>query len=429
MSEAVRLSSVIAPAFHELHRSVRAHEVTHHWLRGGRGSTKSTFISIEILMLLMRNPFANAIVMRKVGKTLRNTVYAQLLWSIGALGLDSKFRATVSPMEITYKPTGQKIVFIGLDEPEKIKSIKFVAGYPALVWFEEVDQFSGMEEIRNVHQSLLRGGDVFWCFYSFNPPRSRDNWVNHEVTVERTGRIVHSSDYRDVPEAWLGEQFYAEIEELLRTEGKTERQVLVDDRAYRHEYLGEVTGSGGNVFENVVLREVTDAEIASFDRVYNGVDWGWYPDPWTFGRCAYLPAQRSVVIFDEASGTRLSNEQSAAIVKRHLSDKDGNVRREPVVCDSAERKSTENYRALGIDARNAVKGPGSREHGFKWLASRAEIVIDPKRCPLAAREFVSYEFEQNREGTYVSGYPDGDDHSIDRTRYALESVMTRRRNV
>lgn len=418
-SEPVRISELLAPGLHDFHRDVREHAVTHHWLKGGRGSTKSSGISLEIPLLVVRNPDVNVVVLRKVADTLRTSVYAQVLWGISMLGLDDKFHATTSPMEITYKPTGQRIIFRGVDKAEKIKSLNVPKGYPGVLWFEEIDQFAGMEEVRNIHQSLMRGGDRFWCFYSFNPPRSRDNWVNKHLTVERAGHRVYHSDYRDVPVEWLGEQFIAEAEQLRE----------INETAYRHEYLGEVVGTGGNVFENVTLREITDEEIAAFDRVYNGVDWGYFPDPWGFWRTQYQAAQRRVLIFDEATGVKLSNEQTADIIKKRLSDERGNVRRERVTCDSAEPKSVDNYRALGINARGAVKGPGSVEFGIKWLQTRNEIVIDPERCPLAAKEFMAYEHERNRDGEYVSGYPDEDNHSIDGVRYALERVIGRRQNV
>jgi PBSX family phage terminase large subunit len=415
----VLLDDVLAPNQWELHRDVMDHAATHYWLAGGRGSTKSSAASIELLLLLIKNPGVNAVVLRKIAKTLRKSVYAQVQWAIAMLGLSAKFKATVSPMEITYRPTGQKIVFEGLDEPEKIKSLKFPAGYCGVVWFEEIDQFHGMEEVRSVHQSLLRGGDLFWCFYSFNPPRSRNNWVNRHLSTGIPGNRVYRTTYLDVPPEWLGEQFILEAEQLAE----------LDERAYRHEYLGEVVGTGGNVFENVTLRAITDDEIDGFDRVYNGVDWGYFPDPWVFLRMHYQAAQRRLLVFDERSGVKLSNEQTAELVKAALSDRSGNFVRETVTCDSAEPKSVDNYRALGIDARRALKGPGSVEHGMKWISTRVEIVIDPKRCPLAAREFTAYEFERNREGEYVSSYPDADNHSIDAARYALEHVTTRRANV
>ncbi len=426
MSEQIRISEVTARPFHSWIRRILAAESPHWWFRGGRGSTKSTFVSLVIILLIHLNPGLNVVVLRKVADTLRGSVFSQMMWAISCLGLDSRFHSTTSPMEIVYKPTGQRIIFKGVDRPEKVKSLKVAKGYIGVVWFEEIDQFAGMREVRNLLQSLLRGGAKAWVLYSFNPPRSRDNWVNKELMRPaktlpdgRPERIIIDSCYLDVPEDWLGEHFVSEAE-MLRD---------LDETAYKHEYLGEVVGTGGNVFENVELREVTDEEIASFDRTYNGVDWGYFPDPWALTRSAYLTSQRTLITFDEDGGQKLSNEQSAERVKRHLSDKDGNVRRERVTCDSAEPKSIDNYRALGIDARGAVKGPGSVEHLTKWLATRAKWVIDPKRCPKLAAEAMAYEHEMNRDGEYMTGYPDHDNHWIDATRYAVEAIAARRHNV
>lgn len=420
MSEPVRVSTVLGESFSDLHREVRSGEYTHWWLKGGRGSLKSSAASIEVVFCLLRNPDVNFVVLRKVAKTLRKSVYAQMLWAIGALGVSAAFKASLSPLEITYRPTGQKIVFEGLDEPEKLKSLKFEQGYCGGIWFEEIDQFHGMEEVRNVQQSLLRGGEHFWCFYSFNPPRSRDSWVNKLLAapVPDSWR-VYDSCYLDAPPSWLGPEFLAIADALKES----------DDRAYRHEYLGEPVGSGGNVFDNVEVREITDAEIATFGHIYNGVDFGYFPDPWVFVRMSYDAPRRTLYLFGEESGVKLSDEAAAERIKPHLSDEQGNLRRETVTCDSADPKAIAKYRGLGLDARGAVKGPGSVDHRMKWLASRSKIVIDPARCPLAAREFVAYELERTKDGEYVSGYPDRDNHSIDSTGYALERVIGRRVNV
>ena len=414
MSE-IRVSELLGQAYREVHNDIRRGEFTHYWFAGGRGSLKSTAIAIEILITLRRNRGVNAVVLRKVGKTLRKSVYAQVLWAIAALGWGAYFKSSLSPMEITYRPTGQKIVFEGLDQPEKLKSLKFESGYCGIVWYEEIDQFFGMDEVRNVNQSLLRGGDDFWCLYSFNPPRSRNNWVNSLLRSDLPDSwTVHRSTYLDAPPEWLGEVFIAEAEQLC----------ALDEMAYRHEYLGESVGTGGNVFDNVEVREITKAERESFGNVYNGVDFGWFPDPWCFGRQAYLPAQRTLYVFRTLHGVKLSNEKTAQLIRADLGDV-----RETITCDSAEPKSVDNYRALGLDARRALKGPGSVEHGLKWLASRARIVIDPKGAPLAAKEFPAYEHERLPDGEYVSAYPDADNHSIDQCRYALERVTTRRANV
>jgi PBSX family phage terminase large subunit len=415
MTSEVRISELLGDAFREFHHDVRDHRYTHFWLAGGRGSLKSTAASIELIMMLVRNPGVNAVVLRKVAKTMRKSIYAQVVWSINALGQADRFRSTLSPMEITYLPTGQKIVFEGLDQPEKLKSLKFETGYCGVVWYEEIDQFHGMEEVRSVNQSLLRGGDRFWCFYSFNPPRSRNNWVNNLLRGSLSDSwTVHRSTYLDAPPEWIGQTFIDEAEELRE----------LDEMAYRHEYLGEEVGTGGNVFENVEVREIETDEIETFGRVYNGVDWGWFPDPWCFGRQAYLPAQRTLYISRTLHGVKLSDEATADMIKAELGD-----RRETVICDSADGKAVDKYRWLGLDARRALKGPGSVEHGVKWLASRMRIVIDPKAAPLAAKEFPAYEHERLPTGEYVSSYPDEHNHSIDQCRYALEPVTRLRSSV
>ena len=147
----VRLSDIAAGQFQEVHQDVNAHRHTYYWLKGGRGSAKSSYISIEIPMLLIKNPDCHAVVLRKVGNTIKNSIFPQMQWGIEQLGLSSKFTRKITPPILTYKKTGQQILFIGCDDPQKIKSIKLPFGYVGIVWFEELDQFAGMEEIRNLN--------------------------------------------------------------------------------------------------------------------------------------------------------------------------------------------------------------------------------------------------------------------------------------
>lgn len=405
MSE-TKLSSVIGPAFHTLARDVFKHGHTHYDLSGGRGSLKSSCVSIVVPVLVVANPNTHAVVFRKVANTIRDSVYAQYLWAIGELGMAEYWEAKVSPMELIYKPTGQKIMFRGADDPMKIKSIKVPFGYIAITHFEEKDQFAGRAEIRTILQSTMRGGSIFWNFESYNPPISRDNWANKDSLEERADRLTHKSTYLEAPPEWLGEQFIAEAEHLKAT----------DERAYQHEYLGVAVGTGGNVFDNLISRTITDAEIRSFDRIYQGVDWGWYPDPFAFIRLHYDKARETIYLIDEIYENKLSNEASGAKIKeKGYTDA-------YVTCDSAEHKSTADYRAMGIPAKDAVKGPGSVEYGMKWL-QRRKIVIDPARTPHAYKEFTNYEYERSKDGDVISGYPDKDNHLIDATRYALERVF------
>jgi len=407
MSE-IRLSEKIGPAFYAVARDVFRHGHTHYDESGGRGSLKSSFISIVVPLLLVNNPGTHALVLRKVANTIRDSVYAQYIWAIGELGMAEYWEAKVSPMELIYKPTGQKIMFRGADDPMKIKSIKVPFGYIAVTHFEEKDQFAGRAEIRTILQSTMRGGSKFWNFESYNPPISRDNWANKDSQEERADRLCHKSTYLDAPPEWLGQQFIDEAEHLK----------AVDERAYQHEYLGIPVGTGGNVFDKLELREITDDEFKGFDRIYQGVDWGWFPDPFAFIRLHYDRARETIYLLDEIYQTKLPNEQSAQrILQRGYNDA-------RIICDSAEPKSVADFRAMWLPAQEAIKGPGSVEYGMKWLQRRT-IVIDRRRTPNAYNEFVGYEYERNKDGDIISGYQDANNHLIDATRYALEPVSRR----
>ncbi|WP_082055768.1 phage terminase large subunit [Geobacillus kaustophilus] len=175
----IELTDLIAPSFYEVHHALKEERYTHYWLKGGRGSTKSSFISIEIILGMMCDPNANAVALRKVKENLRESVFEQLLWAIEVLGVSHLWHDSVSPMSLTYLPTSQKIIFRGADKPKKVKSSKLRRGYIKYVWYEEVDEFLP-EDIRTINQTFLRGGPKFVVFYSFNPPKSQRNWVNAE---------------------------------------------------------------------------------------------------------------------------------------------------------------------------------------------------------------------------------------------------------
>ena len=406
-----KLSDLISPAFRESHQAVKAGSINELVEKGGRGGAKSSYISIEIILLMLQHPSCHAVVMRKVANTLRSSVYAQMCWAIASLGLASRFKCTVSPMECIYTPTGQKILFFGLDDPGKLKSIKVPFGYIGIGWFEELDQFDGPEQVRNVEQSLFRGGSFSFCFKSFNPPAMARNWANQYVRETKPGRMVHHSDYRTTPPEWLGPRFLADAEYLKAT----------NETAYRHEYMGEVVGSGTAVFENLQLRTITDDEIKKFDRITSGVDWGWWPDPWAFNRIHYDAARRALYLFDELTRHRTSNQDTARLVKERTQPD------EIVIADSAEEKSVSDYRSMGIYCRSADKGPGSVNYSMKWLQSLPEIVIDPDRCPDTAKEFSEYEYERDaKTGEILQGYPDLNNHHIDAVRYGTNRIWKRR---
>ena len=411
MTSRIKLSRLISPGLYDVHRAVRSGTVDEIVLAGGRGSTKSSCASIELLLLLLQHPDCHAAVLRKVGNTLRNSVFEQIAWAVSALDLTSRFELTVSPMRAVYKPTGQRIMFLGLDDPGKLKSIKVPFGYIGMDWFEELDQFSGPEEVRNVEQSLFRGGSFSFSIKSFNPPAMARNWANRYALESRPGKLVHHSDYRSVPPEWLGPRFLADAEHLLAT----------NPTAYRHEYLGQVVGSGTQVFENLRLEPIPDDVRQGFDRPLHGVDWGYYPDPWAYNGMQYDAARRILYIYDEATARRRGNQETAALLlTRGLAG-------QLITADSAEPKSIGDYNALGLLCRAAAKGPGSVEYSYKWLQSLACIWIDPDTCPDTAREFGEYEYERDKKsGEILGGYPDINNHHIDAVRYGTESIWKRR---
>lgn len=403
----IYLYDQLGPSFYGVADDVIEHKHTHYDLSGGRGSLKSSAISLMIPPLLICNPGTHACVFRKVGNTIRDSVYQQYIWAIGQLGMADLWEARKTPMELIYKPTGQKIMFRGADDPMKIKSIKVPFGYIAITHFEEKDQFAGRKEIHTILESTMRGGEIFWNFESYNPPISRENWANLDSEENRPDRLCHKSTYLDAPPEWLGSQFILEAEYMKQT----------NEREYRHTYLGEAVGTGADVFENLEIREITDEEISHFDRVYNGVDWGFFPDPWAFNRMHYDAARRVLYIFDEDTANKAGNKETA---ERLLAK--GLTRRDRITADSAEPKSVNDYNAFGLFCVGAEKGAGSVDYSMKWLQQLTKIVIDPKRCPDTKREFSAYEYERTKDGEIMSGYPDRNNHHIDAVRYGTEMI-------
>lgn len=406
---AVKLRDVIAPSFYPAHWDVLEVRHAYYDLYGGRGSCKSSFISVEIVLGVMSDPQANAVVFRKYGVTLRESVYEQIEWAIDALGANDLWEAKVSPLQFVYRPTGQKIIFRGLDKAKKTKSIKTARGYFKYLWFEELDEFAGMEEIRTVQQSVLRGGEKFIVFKSFNPPISRGNWANEYVEIPRGDSFRHKSDYTSVPPEWLGKRFIDDAEHLKATNLK----------AYKHEYLGEPVGLGTNVFEFLEIREITDAEISRMERIYQGQDWGWSPDPKAFIRCHYNHNAEKIYLLDELGGCKIRNAEMARMIREKGYDDYA------ICCGADEQESIVDFKDAGLPARQANVGPGSVRYTFEWLQCRT-LVIDPARTPRAYEEIKKYEHETDGAGRVVPDYPDRDNHWIDALRYATSPLSMRR---
>lgn len=406
----------LADAFHPLIRDIRDKKHREYVLKGGRGSTKSTTVFTLVYEMLKNNPQMHALVVRQVANTLRDSVYAQLQWSLEKQAENPLFdkdnwQFKVSPLEIIYRPTGQKIYFRGADDPGKMKSIKVPFGHIGILIFEELDQFGGEEPVRKIEQSAIRGGDEAYIFKMFNPPISKSNWANKYADTPKESMIVHHSTYKDVPPEWLGKPFLEEAEHL--------RQVNPD--AYAHEYDGQPIGLGTEIFKKLEIRKITDEEIQRQERIYQGQDWGWEPDPKAFIRCSYSHATETIMLLDELGGTCIrTRDMAQKIIDKGYSDYE-------IRCGADEMEHINDFRDMGLSARAAIVTPGSVRRTHEWLQCR-KIVIDPARTPQAYKEFTEYEHDTDKNGEIIDGYPDRNNHWIDALRYATSPLSMRRGN-
>ncbi len=416
------IKDMIAPVYYDLHRDIRNRGHTFYNLPGGRGSGKSSFVSLEIVLGIMKDKsgFSSAIIFRRTASSLRDSVYSQIQWAIDMLGVSHLWKGKISPMTFEYV-TGAQIIFKGLDDASKLKSIKPKKGNFRYIWIEEFCELPGVNFQRNVMQSVLRGGEEFSVFRSFNPPQSLNNWANKFIAEPDDRSITLLTNYTQMPGEWLGEGFLYEAERLKD----------LNPKAYRNEYLGEATGSGGEVFTNLEIREITDEEINQMEYFYQGLDFGFAADPACFLRVSYDRKTEKIYLLDEIYKRGLSNSDLADLIKEKDYPKKPRYRflyqqfipeQENICCDCAEPKSIADLNAAGLKCYPCRKFAGCVKYRVKWLQNRT-IVIDPARTPEAHREFVSYEYEKTKDGEYLSDLPDKDNHTIDSLAYSLDRVI------
>ncbi len=415
--KSINLKNIIGLSYYKQYKSIKNNKHTHYWNKGGRGSLKSSFISIVIPLLIMidakNKEFSNAVIMRKVFGTCRDSVYTQLKWGINILGASSKWHGTISPLALTYLPTGQKILFRGSanqDDYEKIKSLKFENGFCKYVWFEETTEFYGIDEINNILQSLLRGenNDYAKAFYSYNPPASKTNWVNEEAKTEREDRLIQHSTYLEADPNWLGKIFIKEAEHIKK----------INFKKYQHIYLGEEVGEGLEIYQNVTFRTITNDEIMNFTNIDRGFDFG-YSHSSCYSEVYYNEKEERIFILDEVYSPKLKNKRLFELVypkagKRIITGDSEDPRLINELCD------------MGLNVHKAIKGKDSKNHGIKWVSDRTEIIIDKKRTPCIAHDFSTYEKKKDKEGKIIEDYPKEPDGSAS-VRYALEKYMLNRK--
>lgn len=406
----IKLSEIVTPKFQTFWKASNSHKYLRHVLKGGRGSSKSTHVALKLIKDMMKYPVTTLCV-RKVARTLEESVFEQLKEAIDMLGVSEYWRVVKSPLQLVYLPRGNKIIFRGADDPMKIKSIK-VSKFPiAFLWIEELAEFKTEEEISTIENSVLRAelpDGLFYAFYySYNPPKRKQSWVNkkYESHMIPANTFVHHSTYLDNPH--ISKAFIEEAEHVKATK---------PDK-YKWEYLGQAIGSGVVPFENLVFRRITDEEMKTFDNIRQGVDFGYGPDPYTFVRWHYDKTRRRIYALDEHYGQKISNREAAKWIKEK------GYHSIQTTADSAEPKSIDELKEYGIRIKGAKKGPDSVQYGEEWLDDLEEIVIDPERTPNIAREFENIDYATDADGNPKARLEDKDNHTIDATRYAFESDM------
>jgi PBSX family phage terminase large subunit len=408
----IDIASVLAPAFHSVHCAIWDETHSEFWLKGGRGSTKSSFTAIQIILGIMRDPKANAMCLRKVGDTIRTSLFTTFLWAISQLQVEHLFSAIIAPATLTYVPTGQKIYMRGLDDPMKLKSVKAQNGYFKFLWFEEANEFHGMDEIRSVEQSVLRGGEKFIEFVTYNPPNDPAAWVNKESTIEHPKRFVHSSTYLDVPRIWLGNHFFELAERLKQN----------DPLKYQHEYMGDAVGRADQIIFHGKW-EYKEFEAPENTRFYHGADWGFANDPTVLIRCYITDSDEGEYLWidREVYGYNVEIDETPA-----LFNKIETARNWPIKADCARPETISYMRRQGFNIDAAEKWPNSVEDGVSHLKGFRKIYVHPS-CPKIAEEFMKYSYKVDKQtGDILPIVVDSWNHGIDSIRYGLDKVIKSR---
>lgn len=378
-------------------------------LKGGRGSIKSNFIAALAEETIYNDPQAHCVFTRRYKTDLRGSVYNQFMKTVIRHGRLDDWDFTTSPLVARYKKTGQMVIFVGADKPISLKSYNLSFGYVKLLIHEECDEMAGVEQMDNIEDTFLRSDTPALDIKIFNPPKSANNFMN-EYTASKANdpqTLICHSYYYNVPVEWLGKRFFERAEWFKQNKPKY----------YSNNYLGEVTGTGGAIFENLELREITDDEIDTMPYFYHGLDFG-YEHPQAFVKCYYDRDTDILYAIEEEFSKRCKNSTFARKIAKYK-----NVE---IIADSARPDNIAEMNDWGFDVAKAVKRWGSnkgRDYCWEWLRQCNKIVVDRSRTPHLAEELTKLEFELLKDGTFSSEYPKLNEDCTMALIYALNRVI------
>ena len=408
MKKVLPLSTVVGGGYNKFWHFKGRYRVC----KGSRASKKSTTTALNIIKRMMEYPDANTLVVRKVFRTLKDSCFTQLKWAIHRLGVDAHWEVKESPLEMTYRPTGQKIYFRGLDDPLKVTSITVEHGYLCWCWIEEAYEISNEKDFDMLDESI-RGaippetGLFKQITLTFNP-WNEHHWLKARF-FDRPDPQVLALTTNYLCNEWLDAADLLVFETMKKN----------NPRRYRVAGLGDWGIVDGLIFENWEERAFSVEEIRKVPGIKSafGLDFGYTNDPAALFCGLVDKATKTIWVFDEIYKTGMSNENIADAVKR------AGYAKERIRADCAEPKSIDRLYTLGlIHIRESRKGRDSVNNGIDYLQDY-HIIIHPK-CVNFITEISNYTWDTDtKTGKRLNIPIDDFNHLMDAMRYALEDIL------
>ncbi len=375
-------------------------------VKGSRASKKSTTTAMNMIYRIMKYPQSNVLVVRKTFRTLQDSCFAQLKWAIRRLSVEEYFDYKYSPLEIVYKPTGQKILFRGLDDPLKVTSVTVNVGYLCFLWIEEAYEITNESDFDMLDESI-RGEVPDELFkqitMTFNPWNER-HWIKKRFF-----------DAPKDPDIFTLTTNYKINEWLDKSDLKVfERMKENNPRRYQVAGLGQWGIIDGLVYENWSEQEY-NFDVVKDLKIVCGLDYGYTNDPTALFVGFLDRDNKKLYVWDELYQKGLSNRQISDKIKTMGYGK------ERITADSAEPKSNDELNYLGLRVTGAKKGADSIMNGIQWI-QELKIIIHP-RCVNFITEIGNYSWASDKFGNKLNKPMDEFNHEMDAMRYALEKYI------
>ena len=390
-------------------------------VKGSRASKKSKTTALWYIYNLMKYKDANLLVIRKTFRTLKDSCFKELKWAVKRLKVEHLWDFTLSPLEATYKPTGQKIYFRGLDDPLKVTSIAVDVGCLCWMWIEEAYEIMKEDDF-NILDESIRGETPEGLFkqitITFNP------WNEHHWLKKRFFDAEPDDDILAITTNYLCNEWLDEADKRV-----FQRMKETNPRRYAVAGLGGWGIVDGLVYENwkeedfrfvtrkeyEQLEDKTGCVISDDLKPAFGLDFGYTNDPSAFF-CSMIDVEnKKLYVFDEFYEKGMSNK---AINEKIVSMGYG---KEHITADSAEPKSIDELKGLGLRVKAAEKGKDSILNGVQWIQD-LEIIIHP-RCVNFLTEISNYTWDKDKFNNKLNKPIDDFNHLMDAMRYALEKFI------